>query len=447
MSKRILKKSLNSFRKNTLANPQVRLARNASIRNEVVELTMDWEHYRKIDHSFSDIVSGEMPATNQKSSGRCWGFAGLNLFRIYLGRKHNLKDFQFSQSYFMFWDKLEKSNYFLESILKTTDLHWSSRLVMHLLDNPIQDGGQWDMWVNLINKYGVVPQSEMPESYSSSKSMRMNRMITRKLREFAKQLREASQNSASDSQLKSMKTDMLEEIYQMLTIHLGTPPNSFDWQIRDKKKSFSRFEKLTPQSFYSDHVGLNLDEYVCLINCPMSDKEYNKVYTVEMLGNVVEGQSIRYLNVESNAMKQAAINSLKNGDPVWFGCDVSKHFHRELGVMDIDLFDFDSFYGTKFGMDKATRLEYGDSQMTHAMLFTGVDLDSKGNPLKWRVENSWGDKGGNKGYHIMTDLWFDEYNYEVVVHKSCLTEDLVEIFGTSEAMSLQPWDPMGALAR
>ena len=447
MSKTILKKTLNGFRKNILANPQVRLARNASIRNEVIELTMDWEHFRKIDHSFSDIVSGEMPATNQKSSGRCWGFAGLNLFRIYLGRKHNLKNFQFSQSFFMFWDKLEKSNYFLESILKTTDLHWSSRLVMHLLDNPIQDGGQWDMWVNLINKYGVVPQSEMPESYSSSKSMRMNRMITRKLREFAKQLRESSQKSSSDSQLQSMKTDMLEEIYQMLTIHLGTPPSSFDWQIRDKKQSFSRFEKLTPQSFYYDHVGLNLDEYVCLINCPMSDKEYNKVYTVEMLGNVVEGHSIRYLNVESNAMKQAAINSLKNGDPVWFGCDVSKHFHRDLGVMDIELFDFDSFYGTKFGMDKAARLEYGDSQMTHAMLFTGVDLDSKGNPLKWRVENSWGDKGGNKGYHIMTDLWFDEYNYEVVVHKSCLSDDLVEIFETSEAISLKPWDPMGALAK
>ena len=447
MSKKILKKTLNGFRKNTLANPQVRLARNASIRNEVIELTMDWESFRKIDHSFSDIVSGEMPATNQKSSGRCWGFAGLNLFRIYLGRKHNLKDFQFSQSYFMFWDKLEKSNYFLESILKTTDLHWSSRLVMHLLDNPIQDGGQWDMWVNLINKYGVVPQSEMPESYSSSKSMRMNRMITRKLREFAKQLRESSQKSSSDSQLQSMKTDMLEEIYQMLTIHLGTPPSSFDWQIRDKKKKFSKFKNLTPQLFYKDHVGLNLDEYVCLINCPMGDKEYDKVYTVEFLGNVVEGKEIRYLNVESKAMKLAAINSLKNGDPVWFGCDVSKHFHRDLGVMDIELFDFDSFYGTKFGMDKAARLEYGDSQMTHAMLFTGVDLDSKGNPLKWRVENSWGDKGGNKGYHIMTDLWFDEYNYEVVVHKSCLSDDLVEIFETSEAISLKPWDPMGALAK
>ena len=447
MSKKILKKTLKDFRKNTLDNSKVRLAQNASIRNEVLELTMDWEYFRKIDHTFSDVISKEMPVTNQKSSGRCWGFAGLNLFRIYLGRKHNLKDFQFSQSYFMFWDKLEKSNYFLESILKTTDKQWSSRLIMHLLDNPIQDGGQWDMWVNLINKYGVVPQSEMPESHSSSKSMRMNRMITRKLREFAKQLREAKQDSASDSELQSRKTDMLEEVYQMLTIHLGTPPNTFNWQIRNKKKDFFRFEKLTTQTFYRDHVGLNLDEYICLINCPMSDKEYNKVYTVEFLGNVVEGHGIRYLNVETNVMKQAAINSLKNDDPVWFGCDVSKHFHRDLGVMDISLFDFDSFYGTKFGMDKAARLEYGDSQMTHAMLFTGVDLDSKGKPTKWRVENSWGDKGGDKGYHIMTDKWFDNYNYEVVVHKSCLPDDLVEIFETSEPIPLKPWDPMGALAK
>jgi len=276
MSHNLLKTTLDKFKKSTLDNSKLRLARNASIRNDVIELTMDWEHFRKLDHSFSEIVSGEMPVTNQKSSGRCWGFAGLNLFRIYLGRKHNLKDFQFSQSYFMFWDKLEKSNYFLESILKTADKDWSSRLVMHLLDNPIQDGGQWDMWVNLINKYGVVPQSEMPESYSSSKSMRMNRMITRKLREFAKKLREAAQNDSTDSELQSLKTDMLSEVYQMLTIHLGTPPESFDWQVRDKDKKFLKFKNLTPHSFYKEHVGLNLDEYVCLINCPMSDKEYDK---------------------------------------------------------------------------------------------------------------------------------------------------------------------------
>ena len=408
---------------------------------------MDWEHFRRIDHAFSDVVTGEMPVTNQRSSGRCWDFAGLNLFRIYLGRKHNLKEFQFSQSYFMFWDKLEKANYFLESILKTVDQEWNSRLLMHLLADPIQDGGQWDMWVNLINKYGVVPQSEMPESFQSSKSGRMNRMITRKLRGNAKKLRDFKQRGVGNDELQTMKIEMLEVIFRLLVIHLGTPPDSFDWQVRDKDNNFHRFENLTPTSFYRDHVELDLNDYVCLINCPMSDKKYNKVYTIEFLGNVMEGLPIRYLNVESDVMKKSAIKAIKNDDPVWFGCDVGKHFHQDLGVMDIDLFDFDMFYGTEFGLNKASRLEYGDSRMTHAMLFTGVDLDLKGEPIKWRVENSWGDKAGNKGYHIMTDNWFDEYNYEIVVHKSFLPDDLIAVFETSDPISLQPWDPMGALAR
>lgn len=446
MSNPITLESIQSFQEKNSTDKHFQVSRNASVRNDITELTMDWNHFRRIDHTFSNIISGEMPVTNQKSSGRCWGFAGLNLFRIYLGRNHKLKDFQFSQSYFMFWDKLEKSNYFLESVIQTANEDWSSRIVMHLLANPIQDGGQWDMWVNLINKYGVLPQAAMPESFSSSRSMRMNQMITRKLRENAQTLRNDKNKGASNSDLQGLKTGMLKEIYRMLSIHLGEPPNSFDWQVRDKKKKFIKYENMTPKSFYSQHVGLDLENYVCLINCPMSDKEYNEVYTVEFLGNVVEGNSIRYLNVDSQTMKRATINSIKNDDPVWFGCDVGKHFHRELGVMDIDLFDFESFYNVEFGMDKASRLEYGDSQMTHAMLFTGVDLDSKGKPIKWRVENSWGNKGGEKGYHIMTDKWFDEYNYEVVIHKDHLSNELFDLFKKGDAIKLKPWDPMGALA-
>ena len=441
------KETINSFEKIVREDRNTNSARNASFRNDLLEISMDWDHYRKIDHSFSHVVTGEMPTTNQKSSGRCWGFAGLNLFRIYLGRRYNLRDFQFSQSYFMFWDKLEKSNYFLESIIKTTDKDWNSRLIMHLLANPIQDGGQWDMWVNLVKKYGVVPQSEMPESYSSSKSMRMNRMITRKLRENAIHLRNMKHKDASNNDILSRKKQMLQQIYKMLTIHLGNPPNIFNWQIRDKKKNFIKFENLNPKSFYSDHVGLKLDNYVCLIHCPMSDKEYNKVYSVNFLGNVVEGNPIKYLNVEIDDMKKATISSLKNDEPVWFGCDVSKHFHRDLGVMDIDLFNYDLFYDLKFGMDKASRLEYGDSQMTHAMLFTGVDIDSKNKPKKWRVENSWGNKGGDKGYHIMTDKWFDEYNYEVVVHKNHISQKFLDLLNNEKPIQLDPWDPMGALAR
>ena len=440
-------KTIQSFYEDIKENQKIKLARNVSMRNDLLELAMDWDYYRKIDHSFSDVVSGEMPATNQKSSGRCWGFAGLNLFRIYLGRKYQLKDFQFSQNYFMFWDKLEKSNFFLESIINTIKEPWNSRLMMHLLNNPIQDGGQWDMWVNLVNKYGVVPQSEMPETFASSKSMRMNRMITRKLREYAQFIRVSKSDGATNEELQVLKTNQLKEIFKMLTIHLGTPPQSFDWQIRNRKKEFMRFTDLTPSSFYQEHLGLNLDDYICLIHCPMSDKKFNTVYTVKFLGNVTEGKPIRYLNVTIDVIKKATIKSIKNDDPVWFGCDVSKHFHRDLGVMDMDLFNFNNFYDTEFSMDKATRLEYGDSQMTHAMLFTGVDLNNKGDVKKWRVENSWGNKGGDKGYHIMSNKWFEEYNYEVVVHKSYLSKKFVNIYENSEAVQLEPWDPMGALAK
>ena len=446
MSSKILLKTITEFRKSTDANPQVRLARKAAVRGDVMDLAMDWEAFRRIDHTFSDIVTGQMKVTNQKSSGRCWGFAGLNLFRIYLGRKYNLKKFEFSQNYFIFCDKLEKSNYFLENIIKTADEPLDGRLVMHLLSDPIQDGGQWHMFVNLIEKYGVLPQTEMPESFQSSQSMRMNRMITRKLRGFAKDLRAAYEKGADTKKLRVMKEDMLRTIYQMLTICLGSPPEKFEWQIRDKDKKFHRFEKLNPKQFYKEHVGLDLNDYVCLINCPMSDKAYNEIYTVDYLGNVVEGSIIRYLNLPSKRLKEVAAASIKDDHPVWFGCDVGKYFHRNLGVMDMDIFDFELFYSTDFPMTKTDRLEFGDSQMTHAMLFTGVDLDGRGHPRKWQVENSWGEKRSDKGYDIMTDSWFDEYNYEVVVYKDYITKDEFSLY-QKDPVVLPPWDPMGALAK
>ena len=446
MSSKILLKTITEFRKSTDANPQVRLARNAAVRGDVMDLAMDWEAFRRIDHTFSDIVTGQMKVTNQKSSGRCWGFAGLNLFRIYLGRKYNLKKFEFSQNYFIFCDKLEKSNYFLENIIKTANEPLDGRLVMHLLTDPIQDGGQWHMFVNLIEKYGVLPQTEMPESFQSSQSMRMNRMITRKLRGFAKDLRVAYEKGADTKKLRVMKEDMLRTIYQMLTICLGSPPEKFEWQIRDKDKKFHRFEKLNPKQFYKEHVGLDLNDYVCLINCPMSDKSYNEIYTVDYLGNVVEGAIIRYLNLPSKRLKEVAAASIKDDKPVLFGCDVGKHFHRNLGVMDMDIFDFELFYSTDFPMTKTDRLEFGDSQMTHAMLFTGVDLDGRGHPRKWQVENSWGEKRSDKGYDIMTDSWFDEYNYEVVVYKDYITKDEFSLY-QKDPVVLPPWDPMGALAK
>ena len=446
MKNSISKSNLNSFKNTFNSNNNAKISRNALVRSDINNIAMDWDGLRSIDHTYSDVISNEMEkVTNQKASGRCWGFAGLNLMRLSLAEKYNLKNFEFSQNYFMFCDKLEKSNYFLENILKTFDEAYDSRLMMHLLSEPVQDGGQWDMFVNLIEKYGVIPQSVMPESFQSSQSRMMNGFLTRKLREFAYVLRDKNKKGEKLTQLRKEKEGMLSTIYSMLCIFLGNPPETFNWQIRNKKNKFIRINNLSALEFYKKHVNVKLKDKVCLIHAPMSNKQMNELYTVSYLGNVIDGEIIKYANVEMDVIKRASVKSLKNNEAVWFGCDVGKMFHRDLGVMDTSLYDYESVLNTQFNMDKKTRLEYGDSLMTHAMLFTGVDL-IKNEPVKWRVENSWGEKSGNKGYFLMTDEWFDEYNFEVVVDKKYLPKKVLKIFKQKPIM-LDPWDPMGSLAK
>ena len=446
MKNSISKSNLNSFKNTFNSNNNAKISRNALVRSDINNIAMDWDGLRSIDHTYSDVISNEMEkVTNQKASGRCWGFAGLNLMRLSLAEKYNLKNFEFSQNYFMFCDKLEKSNYFLENILKTFDEAYDSRLMMHLLSEPVQDGGQWDMFVNLIEKYGVIPQSVMPESFQSSQSRMMNGFLTRKLREFAYVLRDKNKGGVKLTQLRKDKEEMLSTIYSMLCIFLGNPPETFTWQIRNKKNKFIRINNLSALEFYKKHVNVKLKDKVCLIHAPMSNKQMNELYTVSYLGNVIDGEIIKYANVEMDVIKRASVKSLKNNEAVWFGCDVGKMFHRDLGVMDTSLYDYESVLNTQFNMDKKTRLEYGDSLMTHAMLFTGVDL-IKNEPVKWRVENSWGEKSGNKGYFLMTDEWFDEYNFEVVVDKKYLPKKVLKIFKQKPIM-LDPWDPMGSLAK
>jgi len=291
----------------------------------------------------------------------------------------------------------------------------------------------------------VVPKEAMPETESSGNTPLMTDRITMKLREFAARLRSAYNSGTPLAELHARKGEMLSEVYRILCIHLGEPPSEFLWQWRDKDKEFHRDGILTPQQFREKYISADLDEMVCLIHCPQSSKEFNTLYTINYLGNVVGGEVIRYLNVPVDVMKDTAIATIKDGKPVWFGCDVGKMFDRDLGTMDLEIFDYEAVYGTNFGMTKAERLDYGASEMTHAMVFTGVDLDDDGKPRKWRVENSWGDKNGDKGFMIMTDDWFTEYNYEVVVEKKYLSPELLAVLQT-EPNGLPPWDPMGALA-
>ena len=444
MRENITLPNIRKFNKSFNSSTSNQLARNALIQNDINKVAVHWENYSKINHIFSNTISKQLPVTNQKSSGRCWGFAGLNLLRLEIVKNYNLSNFEFSQNYFMFWDKLEKANYFLENILKTLDQNYDSRLMMHLLQAPVQDGGQWDMFVNLIEKYGLVPKSVMPETNHSSKSSMMNYFLTHKLRECAFILRKSKKPRTTIKQLRSKKEEMMSVIYSLLCMFLGNPPTKFDWSIKDKNNKFTRFNNLDPLDFYHKFTKVKLKNKVCLIHAPMSNKKMNELYTIDFLGNVVGGNIIKYANVEINELKKAAIKSIKNDEAVWFGCDVGKMFNRELGIMDMDLYDYEKLFDTKFKMNKASRLEYGDSAMTHAMLFTGVDL-KRNTPRKWRVENSWGDKNGDKGYYLMSDSWFDEYNYEVVVDKKYLSNKILEIFNR-EPHNLEPWDPMGALA-
>ena len=384
--------------------------------------------------------------TNQKASGRCWMFAALNTFRHKMISSFQLEDFELSQAHTFFWDKYEKSNWFLEQVIATADQDLTSRKVAFLLQTPQQDGGQWDMVVSLFEKYGVVPKSVYPESISSSNSRELNTYLNKLLRQDAQLLRDLIRSGAGKEAVATKKQALLQEIFNFLAISLGLPPREFDFSYRDKDNQFHSESGLTPQTFYKKYVDLQLDDYVSIINAPTADKPYGKSYTVDMLGNVVGSRPVRYLNVPMDRLKELAVAQMKAGETVWFGSDVGQVSNRKAGILATDVYDFEAGMDIHLTQDKAGRLDYAESLMTHAMVLTGVDLDEDGQSLKWKVENSWGDKVGTDGYFVASDAWMDEYTYQIVVRKEFLTSDELAAY-EAEPIVLAPWDPMGALAK
>ena len=444
METAISKEMLEKYRTEFEASRANRVAMNAVTASGVKESAGRWTARKDAVHQYS-IRLDNKGVTSQKASGRCWMFAALNCLRYQIIHKLNLEQFELSQSYTCFYDKLEKSNYFLENILQTLDEPTEGRLLHHLLTDPIQDGGQWDMISGLIQKYGVVPKSAMPESHASSNTREMNQVITVKLREFACTLRTMYQQGSSVEELRAKKEEMMATVYRMLCICLGTPPETFDFEIRDKENKFIGDYNLTPKTFYDKYVDVDLTQYISVINAPTSDKPYMRSYTVKYLGNVWGSAPVRYVNLPIEELKKAAIAQMKDGEPVGFGCDVGQDSSKKSGVMDLNTYDLRALFDTEFPMTKAQRLDYGESLMTHAMVFQGVDLKEDGTPVRWCVENSWGDELGAKGMFLMTDAWFDEYMYQVVVQKKYLSEEILAAY-ESEPIALEPWDPMGSLA-
>ncbi|MDQ6839525.1 MAG: C1 family peptidase [Actinomycetota bacterium] len=430
------------LRKDFSTNPAYRLAQNAVTRVAVDDVAISREIINATDHSLSTLLD-DWKVTNQQRSGRCWLFAGLNLLRVGAMKKMGLKDFEFSQNHAMFWDKIERANYFLEAVIDTADREPDDRTVAYLLESVANDGGQWNMFVAIVNKHGLVPQAVMPETHSSSNTGRMNSVLRSLLRQGAKSLREESVRGVD--QARTEKANILQVIYRVLCIHLGTPPDRFDWQWVDKDREFHRDGMLTPQEFAGRYVKLPLEDYTCLVHDPRSSSPTGRTFTVEYLGNVLGAPPVTYLNVDMSVIKDITSRTLQGGEPVWFGCDVAKMMSNEYGVWDADLYDLPSVYDTAFTLDKASRLIYHETQMTHAMLFTGVDVVNGVN-RKWRVENSWGAEKGKDGFYTMNDSWFDEYVFEISARCDLLPEPLRQALG-AKPLVLPAWDPMGALAR
>lgn len=444
MSKAISLDQIADYQADLAQQPASAVIRRAVTKNGIYSSAYDVQ--AEIDNTpvFSiELDTGKV--ANQKQSGRCWMFAALNTMRHDIKDMFKLPDgFELSQSYTFFWDKFEKANYFYENILATADEALDSRKVAFLLQTPQQDGGQWDMIVAIIEKYGVVPQTVYPESQASSASRELNLTLNLKLRKDAVTLRNLVAAGATVEAINAAKTDMLKGIYRFLSLTLGEPPVQFDFEYRDEDNNYHFEKDLTPKAYYDKFVGWDLGEYVSIINAPTADKPYNHTYGVEMLGNVVGGREVKHLNVDMDTFKSLAINQLTAGQSVWFGVDMGPQVARDSGLMATGVYNEAELFGLDLAMTKAERLDYGESLMTHAMVLTGVDIVAD-KSTKWKVENSWGEKAGKKGYYTMSDDWMNEYCYQIVVKKEFLPDELKQAYDEASTL-LKPWDPMGALA-
>ena len=407
--------------------------RNALNSASINVLAASADKMAMMDTHFSDEVKTK-GRTNQLSSGRCWLFTGLNVLRARMIEKHDLGAFTFSQNYLFFYDQLEKANLFLQGIIDTADKPLEDRTVDWLFSNPIGDGGQFTGVSNLVMKYGVVPSEVMPESLSANNTSQMSTRLSLKLREDGLRLRAAK---AKDR--PAMKVEMLKEVYRILALCLGVPPTEFTWARYNAKGEFVSEKSYTPKSFYQEFVGEDLENnYIMVMNNPAV--EYGKVYEIEYDRHVYDGQNWVYLNLPIEQIKEMAIASIKDNTALYFSCDVGKFLDRKRGIADLDNFDYDSLLGVTFGMNKKERIQTHASGSTHAMTLIAVDIKN-GRPVKWMVENSWGADSGYKGNIIMTDAWFNEYMFRLVVEKKYVPADVMALMSQNPIL-LPAWDPM-----
>ncbi|WP_346864125.1 C1 family peptidase [uncultured Draconibacterium sp.] len=412
---------------------------NALSNNDINNLAKNLENINEDDHNFTYRVDVK-GITNQQKSGRCWLFTSLNLFRPKAMEVFNLNSFEFSQNYLYFWDLFEKANLYLNNMIETADKPIDDRYVQWYLRSPIDDGGMWSSFANLVDKYGMIPKEAMTETHSSDNTRDMVKFINLKLKEDGIRLREAAANGAKPKELQAKRTEMMKEVYRMLVLNLGVPPTEFTWRYEDKNKTVSDYQTYTPMQFKEQVLGdVQVKDYVMLMNDPT--RPFNVHYEIDNYRNVEEGVNWHYVNLANRAIKAMAVESIKNNEAIYASCDVGQQLDRKYGILDVDNFDYESVYGVTFGMNKAERIQTGASGSSHGMALIAVDLDKNGNTTKWQFENSWGTEAGHKGYLTFTDEWFDEFMFRIVIHKKFVTPEVLKIYET-EATLLPPWDWM-----
>ena len=430
-------KTIDKIRSSFKMDTHTRTMYNSITNNDISGLALNRDVLRQHNEIFSNKIKTK-GITNQKKSGRCWLFAGLNILRPKVIEKYNLKKFEFSQNYLAFWDKMEKANCFLERIIEFRDRDILDRQMEFILRKPVPDGGYWESVINLIEKYGVVPKEIMPETNSSGNTGLMNALISRKLRADAVKLRGMHKQKKSVGKLRKEKTKMLADTYKMLVMNLGEPPTEFQWRFEDQNSVVSEMRAYTPKSFFEDFVGVDLNEYVDLFNDPA--KEYGKHYQLSLSKNVYDGDDVHFANIKVEMLKDIAAKSVLGNEPVWFACDVGKDQSKEHGIMAMSMYDYGSIYNVDMSMSKAQRALFRESVPNHAMVFLGVDINNE-KPVKWLVENSWGKEKGSEGLWTLYDTWFDTNVYSIIVREKYVPEEILKIY-EQPAIILPPWDPM-----
>ena len=430
------KAALDEIKSSLQMDATTRALINAVSNNDVKSLVLNRELVNKNNEVFN-VTTDVEGITNQKSTGRCWMFAGLNIMRPTARQKFNLKSFEFSQSYLFFWDKLEKSNMLLEAIIETCDRPVDDRELQVLLEDPVPDGGWWNYVVNLIEKYGVVPKEIMPETENSSKSKMMNKALETMVRQYAVELRAMHQAGKKIVELRTRKMEMLKNVYRLLVLHLGLPPDEFTWRYEDKDKNIVE-KKYTPVQFYQEAVGFDLNQYVTILDYPVYP--YFQHFQIDYCRNMPDKADMNFINLDIQQIKEYVLKSLLDKEPVWFAADAGWQMERDNGIMEDGIYDYQSLYGFQEKMTKAERVQYHVSIPNHAMVFVAADT-SDGQATKWKVENSWGTDLGDKGYWTMYNNWFDKYVFTVIINKKYLPEKVLAILQT-KPKTLPAWDPL-----